>query len=79
MLGINEQLLKTSGVDVLPSTKKLKKHHGGWRGWGGGGGEKCKFQIEFLTQCTQQITSKGKQNKTKESVLKRTSKIVLNF
>ena len=38
MLGINEQLLKTSGVDVyvLPSTKKLKKHHGG--GWGGGGG-----------------------------------------
>ena len=45
----------------------------------GGGVEKCKFQIEFLTQCTQQITSKGKQNKTKESVLKRTSKIVLNF
>ena len=76
MLGINEQLLKTSGVDVLPSTKKLKKHHGGWRG---GGVEKCKFQIEFLTQCTQQITPKGKQNKTKESVLKRTSKIVLNF
>ena len=34
MRGINEQLLKTSGVDVLPSTKKLKKHHGG----GGGGG-----------------------------------------
>ena len=53
---------------------------GGGGGWGGGGGvEKCKFQIEFLTQCTQQITSKGKQNKTKESVLKRTSKIVLNF
>ena len=40
MLGINEQLLKTSGVDVLPSTKKLKKHHGGWRGGGGGGGLK---------------------------------------
>ena len=48
-------------------------------GGGGGGVEKCKFQIEFLTQCTQQITPKGKQNKTKESVLKRTSKIVLNF
>ena len=76
MRGINEQLLKTSGVDVLPSTKKLKKHHGGG---GGGDVKKCKFQIEFLTQWTPQITSKGKQNKTKESVLTRTSEIVLNF
>ena len=57
MRGINEQLLKTSGVVVLPSTKKLKKHR--------------EFQIEFLTQYTQQITSKGKQNKTKESVFKK--------
>ena len=42
---------------------------------GGGmeGGQWVRFgsttvQIEFLTQWTQQITSKGKQNKTKESV-----------
>ena len=33
-------------------------------------------QIEFLTQWTQQITSKGKQNKTKESVLTTTSKFL---
>ena len=50
MRGINEQLLKTSGVDVLPSTKKLKKHHGGG---GGGGGLKLEdldlrlFRLSF--------------------------------
>ena len=49
MRGINEQLLKTSGVDVLPSTKKLKKHQGG----GGGGGLKLEdldlrlFRLSF--------------------------------
>ena len=45
MLGIIEQLLKTSGVDVLPSTKKLKKHHGGWRG--GGGLKNVSFRLSF--------------------------------
>ena len=86
MRGINEQLLKTSGVDVLPSTKKLKKHHcggggGGWRFNTGRFGS-ATVQIKFLTQWTQQITPKSKQNKTKvtkEPVLTRTSKIVLNF
>ena len=45
MRGINEQLLKTSGVDVLPSTKKLKKHHGGWGG--GGRFKNVSFRLSF--------------------------------
>lgn len=43
--------MKTSGVDVLPSTKTLKKHRGG----GGGRFKTVSFgsttvQIEFLIQ-----------------------------
>ena len=52
MRGINEQLLKTSGVDVLPSTKKLKKHQGGGGGWRFKTGRfgSATVQIKFLTQ-----------------------------
>ena len=34
--GMNQQLLKTSGADVLSSRKKLRKTL--WGVWGGGGG-----------------------------------------
>ena len=32
MQGMNEQLLKTSGADVLSSGRKLRKTLGGWGG-----------------------------------------------
>ena len=38
MRGINAQLLKTSGTDVLSSRKKLRKTLRGGEGGGGGGG-----------------------------------------
>ena len=74
-----DQRTATENVRCWCITIYEKTQKTSWGVAGGGGVEKCKFKIEFFTQCTQQITSKGKQNKTKESVLKRTSKIVLNF
>ena len=70
------------GITIYEKTQKTSL--------GGGGGGRFKtgrlgsatVQIKFLTQWTQQITSKSKQNKTKvtkEPVLTRTSKIVFNF